>query len=137
MDTRAVQQGLSDAADVITGLQCFPALPDAIDPPTFGCTELEFSYDMTFRGGGDGLVEALYTVGLFVSRGDTDEGRNLLVEYLAPSGTKSIKAALETDRTLGGAAKVLQVERVRGAYRLYQIGGTDNLGALIDVRVWA
>lgn len=137
MDPTAVQQGIATATSVITGLQTFAALPDAIDPPTLGTTEVEWTFDNTFRGSGYGLVEAAYVVGVFVSRGDSDKGRSLLVDYLAPSGSSSIKAAIETDLTLGGACKTLIVERVRGAYRLYTVGGTDYLGALIDVRVWA
>jgi hypothetical protein len=137
VNPRAVQEGLAAAGRAIAGLQCLPALTDAIDPPTLAPSELEFQYNLTFQGGGVALTEAMYTVGLFVSRGDTDEGRSLLVDYLAPSGASSVKAALEADRTLGGAAKTLIVERVRGAYRIYTIGATDLLGALIDVRVWA
>lgn len=138
MDPLTIQQGIADAASVITGLQTYAALPDAIDPPTLGVTELEWTFDGTFSGAaGYGLVEASYTVGVFTSRGDSDNGRKLLVEYLAPTGSGSIKAALETDRTLAGACKTLIVERVRGAYRLYTIGGTDYLGALLDVRVWS
>jgi hypothetical protein len=137
MDFEAIQQGLADAADVITGLQCLPSLSDAIDPPTFAPTEVEGEYDQTFSGGGDGMVETLFTCGVFTSRGDTEAGRALLVGFINPSGATSVKAALQADKTLGGAAKTLHVGRFRGMYRLYQIGGVEYLGALIDVRVWA
>lgn len=133
MDVQAIQQGLANAADNITGLMAFPSLPDSIEPPVFAPIELEIEYHQSFGG----LTQILFTCGVYVSRGDSTTGRAALVGYLAPSGSGSILAALEADKTLGGAAGTLVVERVRGAYRLYTIGGTDYLGANFDVRVWA
>lgn len=133
MDIQAIQQALADAAGAITGLNTFPSLPDAIEPPTFAPIELELTYHRTFGN----LSEILFTCGIYVSRGDSETGRALLVGYLAESGDTSIAAALEADQTLGGAAKALVVERARGAYRLYTIAGTDYLGTNFDVRVWS
>lgn len=48
--------------------------------------------------------------------------------YLAPSGVKSVKAALESDRTLGGLVDTLEVSRCSG-YKLYKIGSIHALGA--------
>jgi len=137
MDIQAIQQGLAAAAATITGLRGYPSLIDAINPPAFAPVELELSYDRTFQAGAYGMVETLFSCGLYVSRGDSDAGRAALVGYLAPTGPTSIKAALEANRSLGGTAKNLEVERVRGAYRLYTIGLTDYLGAVFDVRVWS
>lgn len=139
MDPNAIAQGLATAASTIGGgLLTAPAITDSIDAPYFAPTEISFDYDQTFRGGASaGLTECLYVCGIFTSRGDTDAGRALLQGYLAPDGASSLKAAIEADRTLGGAAKALIVERVRGAYRLYTIAGIDYLGAMLDVRVWA
>lgn len=132
-DFQAIQTGLATAAATISGLRTFSTLPGAINPPTFAPVELDLSYDQTFSG----LTQTLFTCGLYVSAGDDPTGRVALAGYLAPTGTGSVKAALESDKTLGGVSKTLVVERVRGAYRLYNIGGTDYLGATFDVRVWA
>jgi hypothetical protein len=134
MDVLSVQQGLATASKTISGMHAFPTLPDAINQlPMFAPLELDLSYNQTFGG----LVEVLFTCQVFVSRGDTDTGRKALVGYLAESGSSSIKAALEADKTLGGTAKALIVERCRGAGRLYEVAGIDYLGAQFDVRVWA
>lgn len=137
MDVQAIQQGLATAAATISGLKTMPSLPDAINPPLFAVTELDLDYNQTFAGGSFGMVETLFSCGLYVSRGDSEAGRAALVGFMAPSGSSSIPAALQTDRTLGGACRTLIVERVRGAYRLYTIGTIDYLGAVFDVRVWS
>lgn len=136
MDVAAIQQGMATAVVNVTGLkQAFATLPDSIEPPTFAPTEVEIDYDQAFGAGS--LTQNLFTCGVFTSRGDSQTGRAALAGFLAPTGSGSIKAALESDRTLGGVAKTLRVERARGAYRLYTIGGIDYLGCMIDVRVWA
>lgn len=139
MDIAAIQQGLATAAATITGLNTFPALPESLNAtPAFAVVEFDLSYDQTFAGGQYGMVETLFSCGVYTSRGgDAQADRSALVAFLNPSGASSIKAALEADRTLGGACRTLIVERVRGAYRLYTIGGTDYLGAVFDVRVWS
>jgi hypothetical protein len=134
MDVELIQQALSDAADTITGLRCYPALPGNIAPPTFAPVEFEMAYHGTFSAS-RGLTEMTFTCGVFAP--DSDQGRKLLVGFLAETGSGSVPAALESDKTLGGKAKTLVVQRVRGAYRLYNVGGTDYLGAMIDVKVWA
>lgn len=135
MDIQAVEQGLANAAGTISGLRSFPSLPDSIEPPTFGVAEVEIVYNRAF--GTPGLSEVLFTCGVLTSRGNTDTGRGALNGYLAETGAGSIKAALEADRTLAGVAKTLNVERARGAYRLYEFAGVHYLGAMYDVRVWS
>jgi hypothetical protein len=135
MDVQAIQQGLADAAATISGLNTAPSIPDAITPPLFAPTELDFTYHRTFGPGG--MTEQLFSCGLFVSRGDSATGRAALAGFLTESGPMSILAALEADKTLGGVAGTLIVEGVRGAYRLYSIAGIDYLGATFAVRVWA
>jgi hypothetical protein len=135
MDFEAIQQGLANAAKTIAGLQCFPTLPDSIDPPTFAPIELEIDYQKTF--GASSMTETVVTCGLFVSRGDTDAGRAALATYVSANGPSSIRTALEVDRTLGGTAKALIVERVRGTGRIYAVAGIDHLGAMFEIRIWA
>ena len=134
MDVEQIQQGLADAADTISGLRCYPQLPGAINPPTFAPVELEMAYHQTFSAS-RGMTDLTVTCGVYAP--DTDQGRKLLVALLAETGSGSVPAALESDKTLGGKCKTLVVRRVRGAYRLYTIGDTDYLGAMIDVEVWA
>lgn len=60
-----------------------------------------------------------------------------LDEWTAPAGDGSLKAALETDPTLGGVASAVHVAKASG-YRLTQVAGANNsyLGAEWDVEVF-
>lgn len=131
MDLLAIQQGLATAASAISGLRAFATLPGTVNPPTFAVIENDLEYNQTF---GNGMTQINFVCGLYLP--SDEQGREALVSYLTNNGPTSIKAALETDKTLGGTAKTLNVDRVRGAFRLYTIGPNDYLGANFDVRVW-
>lgn len=139
MDIDGVQTGLGAAVtglvgyDGVTQLRGYPALPDAIEPPVFAVAEYELEYHGTFQN--RGMLTGVFTCGLFVAN-DKDRGRQMLSGWLNPESSSSVPKALEVDKTLGGTCLQLVVLRVRGAYRLYEVGGTDYLGAMIDVKVW-
>src|SRR5262245_60571879 len=114
MDLLAIQQGLATAASAISGLRAFATLPDTINPPTFAVIENDLEYNQTF---GNGMTQINFICGLYLT--NSEQGREALIGYLTNSGVTSIKAALEADKTLGGTAKTLNVDRVRGAFRLY------------------
>jgi len=135
MDFAGIRAGLATAATNVSGLRGMAFLADSIEPPVWVSGEVEISYDRTFRGGSAGLVEATFTGRLYVSRADDRAGQALLDGYLTPSGSSSIKAALETDVTLGGVCKTLWVERVHG-YGLWEVAGTPYMGCQFDVKVW-
>lgn len=134
VDIEAIHEGLATAASTVSGLRSYAALPAAINPPVFAVTEFELSYHGTF-GSTRGLTEFMFTCGVFSD--DSDAGRKVLLPFISPNGTSSVPAALESDKTLGGACKTLVVQRVRGAYRIYEVGNNSYIGAMIDVKVWA
>ncbi len=131
MDVSAIRQALATAADTITGLTCYGYSPDSADVPALVMDEVELDYNRTMRG----LVEAVYTVRLYVSRADDRAGQATLDAYLAPTGSTSVKAALESDKTLGGRVSTIRVERAKG-YGRYELGTNHYYGAELDVRVW-
>ncbi|WP_307869004.1 hypothetical protein [Umezawaea beigongshangensis] len=131
MDVTAVFQGLAEAVDTIPGLNCHPFLPDSISPPTFAPVDLEIAYNTTF---GNRVEFNPVRCRLLLSRADDKSGQRKLQQYLAASGPKSVKAAIEADRTLGGTCDSLHVMTVTG-YGWYEHAGTQYLGAQWDVRV--
>lgn len=133
MDIQAIKAGLATAADAVAGLNVHPDLPGAISTPVFAPVEYEVGYHGTF--GAAGLVKPTVTCGIYVP--DTPEGRALLAGYLQPSGPTSVPAALEADKTLGGVAKTLIVRKARGVGRMYTVGNSDYMGAMLDVEVYA
>lgn len=135
MDLENINQGLATAAATVTGLTGKPWLPATISQtPLFCPIDLEFDPHQTFAGG---LTQLNYVVAVICSRGDLDTGRLKLQTFLPPAGTTSVLAALETDKTLGGACKTLIVGRWYDINGLIAVGGSEYYSAKADVRVWA
>lgn len=108
-----------------------------LSDPTPPCAEIEpgaIDYDAAFHRGMD-----IYTLTVRVQVGiSTDKGsQKTLDRMLAPSGAYSIKAAIESDATLGGACDDLHVKSCSG-YRVYaRDGNRAQLGAEWTVEVFA
>ena len=77
----------------------------ALTPPCAIVGQLDFTFDID---NARGLDQASLDVYVIVQRFDARSGQNKLDEYLG-SGAKSIKSAIEGDRTLGGAVNTLRV----------------------------
>lgn len=132
MDVTRVKVGLRDAAAAIASLTAFEYMPDAVEPPAFGVGDVVIDFDETM---GRGLDSMLVTCPLVVPRATDQAGQAELDGYLQTSGPTSVKAALEVDRTLGGACQSLRVEQASG-YGQYEVAGVAYYGALFSVRVW-
>lgn len=129
MDIAAVRKAIATNAATVVGLNVKEFLPDSMAPPIFYAGEVDVTYDRTFGQ----YDEALVTCRVLASRADDKAGQASLDAFLG-RGVKSIKKAIESDRTLGGAALDLHVRRVQG-YRRYVVGDTDYYGAEIIVYV--
>jgi hypothetical protein len=85
----------------------------------------EITYDIAMQRGGDSTI---MIVRAFVSA-SLDQGAQInLDKMLASSGESSVKEAIESDTTLGGAVDDLRVTRCSG-YRLYRPDTGPLLGA--------
>jgi hypothetical protein len=131
VDVEAVFTGLRDSAGAITGLNVFEYTPDAITPPVFFPVEAEIEFDQTFARGMDAYT---VTARLLVAKSDDRAGQKALKGYLAASGPLSLKAALQADKTLGGACDALHVRSVRG-YGVYEHNGQHFYGAEFAIYV--
>jgi len=92
-------------------------------------------YDQSMQRGID---EWWFTVRGFVAT-TTDIGSQALRDqWLASSGTGSVKAAIETDRTLGGACHHLRVVSARAVqFGTATANNTTYMGAIWRVRIIA
>ena len=138
MNIKAVRSalGLAPAALIVgtTQLNCSPYTPTAVSVPCFYPAEVELDYahqNSTFNG--EPVVEVTCYV-LTASEAQDQEGQALLDAYLNHTGASSIKAALETDQTLGGICKSVFAHNVDG-YRLYTVGTVAYYGARFRVQV--
>lgn len=134
MDISAVRAGLAANARTVVSdpkLTCFGYVPDSIPAPCFFTAEVDVDFTGAMRRGMDELT---VTCRVLVGRADDKSSQQLLNGYLSGSGPSSLKAALESDTTAGGACDDLMVMRVQG-YRFYVHAGTEYVGAELLVKV--
>lgn len=130
MDLVEVRAALAVAAAAVPGLNATAHAPASLEAPAFYPGESTIDYDQTFAKGVDDIQLTCYVMTSFA---DDQDGQSLLDE-LVGRGPKSIKLALEADRTLGGACSDMCVRRMQ-AYRTYGSGTDTFYGAQIIVRV--
>jgi hypothetical protein len=101
-----VLTGLKNRLATISGLRTFSYQPSQINPPIAFPVINQVNYH---RAMGGGLVVFDCVVYVIVGRYTDDRANQDLDDYLAFSGAKSLRAAIEADETLGGVAQSLTV----------------------------
>ena len=101
-----VRDGLKTRLQTISGLRCYDLIPDQVNPPAAVVGQLDFTFDIN---NARALDQANVDVIVIVQRFSERAGQNRLDAYLSSSGASSIKAAIEGDKTLGGACQTLRV----------------------------
>ena len=102
-----VVTGLKNRLATISGLRTFNYQPSSLNPPVGFPLINRIEYHGAMGGG---LVIYDCTVYVIVGRYTDDRAFDDADDYLAYSGAKSVRAALEGDQTLGGIAQSLTVE---------------------------
>jgi hypothetical protein len=129
VDLVVVRAQLAIAAARVPGLNTYSGAAAALAEPAFYPGESTIDYDQTFAAGVDDMQITCY---LMTSIAEDLDGQRRLDEFLG-RGDKSIKKALELDRTLGGACSDSCVRKMQG-YRTYGNGTDTFYGAQIIVR---
>lgn len=101
-----VRNGLKANLEAIKGMRVYELIPTPAIAPCSIVGQLDFTFDLN---NARGLDQANLDVVVLVGRFSERAGQNDLDKYLAGSGAYSIKAAIESDRTLGGACDTLRV----------------------------
>lgn len=133
-DLSDLRTGLATNLATINGLRAIATIPDNPTPPQAVVIPQSISYDTSFGRGTFNTFEFIVT--LLVGRVDARSSQNSLDAYCASTGSASIKAAVESDRTLGSAASDCRVTGLRGISPL-TIGDTTYLTADFAVTVYA
>ena len=128
-----IRTGLATRLATITGLRTAATMPDLPNPPVAIVIPDNISFDDTFQRGMDTLTFRIFLV---VGRADERTAQNSLDGFCATSGASSIKAAVEGDRTLGGAAFDCRVTNMR-SYGSVLISETTYLSCEFVVLVYA
>jgi len=95
----------------ISGLRTSAEMPDNPTPP-IGIINLDsVDYDGAMQGG---LTTYSFVVMVIVGRAAEREMQRKLDAYCDPTGSQSVKLAIESDKTLSGEVYDLRVERSSG-----------------------
>ncbi len=106
MSPSQVRDGLKTRLQTITGLRVYDLIPEPVTPPCAVVGQLDLTFDIDNARGLDQATVDIYVI---VQRFSDRAGQDKLDGYLAGTGATSIKAAIEGDRTLGGACQTLRV----------------------------
>lgn len=127
-------QGLASRCATIDGLRCYAVMHPKPEPPAV-CVggPVRWTYDESM----DGSWRVVFEVWAFVNAADLFRAQQALFTYLAPTGTKSLPAAIYGDPTLGG----LSIDtRVLGGTRPpteTETAGGRLLGCALEVEILA
>jgi hypothetical protein len=126
-----VRDALGKNLNTITGIRIYDTIPDVVVPPCAVVGQLDFTFDVN---NARGLDQASVDVYVIVQRISERAGQDKLDELLAGTGSKSIKTALESDRTLGGLVDTLRV--ISAESGTYTTGDQTFLSYRYNVTIW-
>lgn len=132
MTPTGVRQGLSTALDTISGLRCFDYVPDSLAPPAAVVEPLEVRYHEANVSSGLQYYRAFVLI--IVGRMSDRSSQDRIDTYLDNTGATSVRSALETDRTLGGACSTLIV--VEALPRTVVVSGTEMTAYRFEVDIY-
>ena len=125
-----VKEGLKNAINSVAGLRAFDYQPDQVNPPFAWPTLDTITYHQTGMAAGGVVMN--FTVTLVVNRASERTAQDQLDQYMAWDGKKSLRKAIEADRTLGGVCDDLIVTN---AENLTNIDANDTLYLAVDFKV--
>lgn len=128
-----IRSGIAANLATITGLRTTATVPESVSPPIAVVIPGSVTFDRSFKRG---LDEYELTVLVIACRADARTAQNTLDAYCEPTGSTSVKTAIESDRTLGGTIQDLRVTSMRN-YGPAEIGGTVYMTAEFVVQVFA
>lgn len=126
-----IRKGIAKNLQSISGLRVSATFLDAPHPPVAMVLPDRIDYDLNANRGADTFT---FTVSLLVGRADERSAQDKMDGYIV--GPKSVKAAIEADRTLGGAANTCRVTEMRN-YGQVPVGESLYLGVEFEVEVVA
>jgi len=126
-----VRDGLKINLQTIDGLRVYDLVPDVIVPPCAIIGQLDFTFDLD---NARGLDSATVDVMVIVQRFSERTGQDKLDLYLSGSGDYSIKAAIESDRTLDSVVDTLRVTAAQSG--VYQAADVEYLSYRYQVIIY-
>lgn len=132
MSIADIRSGLGANLATIRGLRVAETIPDNPSPPIAVIALGNVVYDGAFHGG---LVTYNFTVSVIVGRVAEREAQRRLDSYIS-TGAGSIKAAVESDKSLGGSAYDVRVSEMTNVGAV-QLGDATYLACDFSVAVYS
>ena len=127
----AVREGIKKNLQNINTMRVYDTIPDVIVPPCAIVGQLDFTFDASMARGLDTASCDVYVI---VQRISERAGQDKLDELLAGTGPKSIKTAIESDRSLGGLVNTLRV--ITAESGTYNSGDQAFLSYRYNLTIW-
>ena len=128
-----LRDGIATNLATITGLRTSAEIPDNPSPPIAIVQLQRLAFDGAFA---KGMTTYDFTVSVIVGRVAEREAQRRLDAYASSSGTASVKAAIESDRTLAGECFDLRVSEMQNIGAVL-LGEASYLAADFAVTVYA
>lgn len=96
-----LREGIATNLRTISGLRAIATIPDNPNPPLAIIYPQNMEYDDSFNRG---LTTYTFRLVVVVGRVDERSAQNKLDAFVSSTGASSIKLAVESDKTLDGAA---------------------------------
>jgi hypothetical protein len=127
----AIRQGIAANLATISTLRTSAFVPDNPTPPIAVVIPQRIEFDTAM---GRGMDDLTFTVMVIAQRASERNAQSVLDGFCNSSGLTSVKIAIESDKTLGGACFDLRVTEMNG-YGPLSIGDTVYLAASFSVTV--
>lgn len=131
MSLMQLRQGIASNLATISGLRTSWFVPDNPSPPIAIVVPDRVDYDVSMARGSDTFA---FQVLIIAGRINERSAQSTLDAFLDSTGSASIKAAIESDKTLGGAAHSARVTDWSG-YGPLSIGDAQYLSVTFRVIV--
>ena len=134
MGMETIGTGLKTTLNGITSLQVYsPAeLPDSINPPCAVILPGETIYDVDFNADYDCFLRLI----ILIAKQDQPSAINKILDYIEPTGTSSIVAAVKADVTLNSSCAASKVIRNSGVgFTIW--GGVNYISTEFLIQIWA
>jgi hypothetical protein len=132
MSISLIREGLAKNLGTIPGLRTAAEVPDLPNPPIAIVALNSVTYDRAYA---NGMTSYSFTITVIVGRAAEREAQRTLDTYIS-TGNKSVKFAVESDKTLGGNAYDCRVVSMDSVGSL-NISDTTYLAADFSVTVIA
>jgi hypothetical protein len=130
----AIRAGLAARAATISGLRTYAYMAPKPEPPALCVLPTRGDYDRTMNSDD---TDYQFDLWVYVSPSDLPRAQEAIDEYLAPSGAKSVRAAINADQTLGGVVDGCRVTGWSAYAQLVDVAGMQMLAATVNVQVMA